>query len=839
MKLPPRLTTLLKSWGRIGTEEPPWGYEPPPWDGGPTRDITDSELNDMLSAHEQWVNSRDSGSPSGCQANLRRANLKGKFLNDRKLQGANLSGADFRGADLNNADLQGTDLRGANLEGAILTAANLQDTLLRGAHLANATLSEATGLLPEQLADTNLRRAKLPDKDFEFEALGKVDELSKNSGVLFLSMLVSCVFTWLTIATTSDPALLANSISSKLPVIDVEIPIVGFYWAAPFLLFGVYLYFHLYLQRLWETMTTLPAIFPDGMSLDRKTHAWLMNDLVRAHFLHLKESRPPFSWVQEKLSVFLGWWVVPLTMLMLWGRYLTRRDWLVTGLHIALLGCTLWAGLLFYRIAVATLRNFPKETIAWRKPWRYYRFYWRGAYGLLVGAELWLFSFAAITTYYKWEKLTNFDPRTPTGVVLDWVRGSSLVDFTEAAVSSKPDEWKKDELYKVKGAYLRNANLHHLAGGSAFLAKADLREANLQEAMLQRADLRAADLIKANLHSADLSGADLQDAYLSEMDLRQTHLTEANLQGAHLSKAQLQNQDLAGVNLRGADLSDANLHRASLNGADLQDAQLSGADLQGAELNGANLQKAGIIGTNLQEADLSSANLRDAVLNEAKLQNARLGDADLQRADLSNADLQNANLMSAKLQNAKLGDAKLQKVDLSNADLQNAILFRAGLQGAELGDANLQSAKLNKAELQDAKLERAQLQNAQLRSVDLQNADLREANLQNTYLRGARLQNADLRGADLQKADLRGADLQNAKLGEVDFEIKTDLRGADLSGANLKSVDLSEVLNLTMDQIRTARIDPETTKLPDYLKQKTPQKQPSTKHGRRRHSKRL
>ncbi len=97
-------------------------------------------------------------------------------------------------------------------------------------------------------------------------------------------MLLGCAYAWLTIATTTDARLLTNSASSPLPIIGTDIPIAWFYWAAPVLLLGLYSYFHLYLQRLWEGLSELPAVFPDGKALHKNAYPWLLNGLVRAHF---------------------------------------------------------------------------------------------------------------------------------------------------------------------------------------------------------------------------------------------------------------------------------------------------------------------------------------------------------------------------------------------------------------------------------------------------------------------------------------------------------------------------------------------------------------------------
>ena len=89
-----------------------------------------------------------------------------------------------------------------------------------------------TGLLADKLAGANLSNAKLPEDIAKFEALDHVAEISKHARNNFLAVLGACVFSWLTIATTTDAALLANRSETALPIIGAKIPIAGFYWAA-------------------------------------------------------------------------------------------------------------------------------------------------------------------------------------------------------------------------------------------------------------------------------------------------------------------------------------------------------------------------------------------------------------------------------------------------------------------------------------------------------------------------------------------------------------------------------------------------------------------------------
>jgi hypothetical protein len=85
------------------------------------------------------------------------------------------------------------------------------------------------------------------------------------------------------------------------------VPIAGFYWVAPVLLAGIYVYFHLYLQRLWEALADLPAVFADGVSIDRKVDPWLLTGLIRRHVRRLRAERSTFARLQTVITVLSAW----------------------------------------------------------------------------------------------------------------------------------------------------------------------------------------------------------------------------------------------------------------------------------------------------------------------------------------------------------------------------------------------------------------------------------------------------------------------------------------------------------------------------------------------------
>ncbi|EXJ16938.1 pentapeptide repeat-containing protein [Imhoffiella purpurea] len=214
-----------------------------------------------------------------------------------------------------------------------------------------------------------------------------------------------------------------------------------------------------------------------------------------------------------------------------------------------------------------------------------------------------------------------------------------------------------------------------------------------------------------------------------------------DLQGRDLRYADFSQSVFWNADLRNAQLQGANLGSAQLQGAHLGSAQLQGANLGSAQLQGANLWSA-----ELQGANLDIARLQGASLTYAKLQGANLLLALMEGADLSNAELWGANLLVAQLQGADLSFAELQGANLGSAQLQGADLSFAELQGANLSKAQLQGADLRKARLQWADLREAQLQGANLREAQLQSANLRGLHVFSTKFEDADVTLADLRG---------------------------------------------------------------------------------------------
>jgi|GEM_PF-1004584 len=463
------------------------------------------------------------------RADLRGANLKGCNLVGVTLSRADLRDADVGKTNLQNANLihancvetsflaanmQGAQLRGANAKHAYMrnvdfSGAMLRDAILCDAELQDSRLHDAVGLRIEQLAGANVSGATLPKAIASFEGLQKVQEASKNARTLFVSMLLACVYALLTVATTQDVQFVTNSSTSPLPILNAQIPIVGFYLVAPLMLLVFATYFHLYLQRLWEALARLPAIFPDGSALDEKAYPWMLNGMVCTHFTHLQNNRPALFQLQSSISVLLAWWAVPVTLLFFLARYLPRQDWGIgTIFQVLLILASVVLALLFQAMAASTLRQEISRHFKWKEASKDVRYFdqLKAAAGYLIlalglggGLVLLLFGF----------------------------RGHAVL--TEVNVSQKPQHWDGVRLHQVKGAQLSKSRLRNARAERAFLVKADLRGSQLQGAKLNGADLRHANFLGANLKDTSFQGASLRNALFSQKQLSDLKKGQADL----------------------------------------------------------------------------------------------------------------------------------------------------------------------------------------------------------------------------------------------------------------------------------------------------------------------
>lgn len=611
--------------------------------------LSASGLREVLNQHGDWL---DSNGETGIQADFSRENLEGADLIDARLQDALLNKTILSRADLMLADLRGASMLQANLE-----ESNLLGTQFQQANLQAAVFHGATGLLSPQLAGTNLFGTILPETTSPYEGLNQVREVGSKAGWLLVLTLLLDGLVWLRIFTTPDSQLLNDSSALPFSGLQTTLPFIPFYLFGPVMILSLYVGFHLFMQRLWDGIAQLPAIFPDGRRLDTCI-PWFARWSARMHFKWLRNLPSPLAFLEEGIAMLLLYWVAPATILLFWGRYLTLEDLRGTTLHVLLVSGAIAAAMNFPKMAgkafgVDTLRLMDKEKSSSRKTALLHK-----SVPLGIGLLLFMLSIGTILGVPHDYRPTAHSPapgiRAWAADAL-WIIGyNPFAQLTEADVSTKPPGWtgREEEIALVKGASFNRLRLRYIQAYGAFLVKAHFWQ------------------------------TDLRDAYLAEADLREANFRQVDLQNAVLDRAKLTRATLPEANLR-----NANLDRADLRDANLSSAVLSGATLLDAILNGANLYKA-----DLRLALLQRASLKQADLREANLENANLTMANLQEAYLISTKLSSANLKNADLSQAILTDTDLRKSDLSGVLLQGAVLRSADLSGASLQGADLRGA---------------------------------------------------------------------------------------------------------------------------------------------------
>src|SRR6266436_4475327 len=269
------------------------------------------DLAEILDQHKIWV---ESGAESGVKADLCGVNLEKADLTGVNLQGAHLHRTNLAGADLSMANLRGVSLVRSNLQNA-----NLLGTELRGANLMGANLYGAEGLWFGRLGGTNLFDAVLPESISAVDTSKAISDATKIARWFYFLTVGASLLCCLLIACTTDVRLLLNTS------------------ALPFMRLGNVL-----------PMTGLPAVFPDGQTLE-KDGPWYLMGLVRRHFRWQGESRSAMIAFETVLSTVLAYWIVPSTLFLYWFRYLPRQDFRGTLLHVLLMTLS---------VATATCMNF-------------------------------------------------------------------------------------------------------------------------------------------------------------------------------------------------------------------------------------------------------------------------------------------------------------------------------------------------------------------------------------------------------------------------------------------------------------------------------------------------
>jgi uncharacterized protein YjbI with pentapeptide repeats len=478
----------------------------------------------------------------------------------------------------------------------------------------------------------------------------------------------------LCVATTTDPRLILDGQTIPIARLGNILPINAFYLIAPIFLVVFFVRFQFLLLRVWSSMAALPAVFPDGQTVEQGG-PWYLMGLVRRHFRWLRETKTPVSWLENAIATLLAYWAVPATIAIFWMRYLVRQDMRGTSLHVLffVLSVSVATGLpsLVSRvIRSGEVRRTTPRTVArmalltLRAP-------------IAFGLALLLLSCGVIlgipADSDASRKYFSASPRRWAAEAFRLVGYRPYADLIEATLVPP----------HARGASASSSNAL-MPNGSSTSANANANEAPGEGvgAKLNENSLRYARGYRAVLSGARLWRADLVGAYLTEADLRNANMREAHLRDAVLDHARADHALLIS-----ADGSNANLTGADLRGSDMTYAIFENASFAGGKLGGASLYGSNLKHTNWLRADLTRSDMRDTQMQEARL---------------SLANLELTDFSGAKLAGAQFGGAQCKGTILLGADLRNTDMRGAAFPGAVLRDAPIDGSQLDGADFRGA-----------------------------------------------------------------------------------------------------------------------------------------
>ena len=457
---------------------------------------------------------------------------------------------------------------------------------------------------------------------------------------VYLTFLLVGVYLAILVGATTDEQLLRGT-GAILPIIQLQLPIVGVYIVAPvgFLFLYLNLLIQLYLlsQKLHELEEYINKLPQDQQAKERK--------LIYSFPFNIMLVGKPEGLVRLLVAIMVKFSVIgfPIVLLLAFQlRFLPYHNQIITWIHrIVVIMCLILLWIMWPKIMTPTAKWL--DWLKMTKERGILRFT-SHALTITSGIVLSVMTFFICTTIFivpgcwlesKSERLLK------TGKLVQWIFNEQETVqhfFGRKQSLPLPRSWfpfhrnldlreytlvKEAPTSEVMAGYIQSGK------GAVMAWKEHAKGLDLRDR-----DLRGASFNKSSLYKADLRGAKLQGANLYFAQLQGAILTSAKLQGANLSFANLQAANLSSANLQGANLSSANLQGANLWLSRLQAADLSSSSLHGADskwnygnegfsiaplvyflkkgktqFQGANLMFAKIGGADFTAADLDLSNL--------------------------------------------------------------------------------------------------------------------------------------------------------------------------------------------------------------------------------------
>lgn len=492
----------------------------------------------------------------------------------------------------------------------------------------------------------------MADKDktidpYDVEALEKsLNDSATRVSTIWVSYLVFGLYVVIAAGSVTHRQLFLED-PVKLPILNIDLPLVGFFILAPILFIVVHAYVLIQIVLLART----GAAYNDAV--DRHVKLTVDNARVRQRLANTLFAQIFAGSSREREGV-LGWllhamaWatlaVAPLAILLTCEFKLLpyHSHWATWG-HRILITLEFMICMLFW----LSVRQRPNELL------RHYvlRRWWICLPAVFVAISFVLFYGAILSfpgeqhaSWTRWsDKSTDIRSSNLTICNHRNIVGT-LYSPTFDRLSLPREDFVDDEkLAKIESATRERKLPAHSGERARIFRDRDLRCGNFEGADLRRVDFTGADLRGARLVRAELQGTTFERAYL-----QYSNLSWARLQSTNFTNAQLQGSEMEGAQLQSAYFDRTILQGTALSNSDFQNATIVESHMQGATLRNANFQGASFFGVQLQGADMWRSRFQGTEF---------YADSQLQATDFSDTQLAGASFRDSQLNLARFNRA--------------------------------------------------------------------------------------------------------------------------------------------------------------------------------------
>ncbi len=451
----------------------------------------------------------------------------------------------------------------------------------------------------------------------DFEEIQKaLNEASGKASALWVAFITFELYLAIAFGSVTHRALFLEE-TIKLPVLNVDLPLAGFFIVAPAVLVIFHFYVFLQLLALAERAKSYNELLKKQPASDNDAVRQRLDGFLILQFL-VGPSKQRKGYVGLCLRLVAWITLVGAPILILLQGQITFLPY-----HQQLI---LWVLRLWILVDLLVIWFFwnpvrsDDDSIVKQIP----AAAWWTVGGIATGFVV-VFSICNAT--FPGEYVDRFFTSPPLRTLLfegpvEEVSGRPRSLFSNRLILTDqifvdPDKLDKTEVsHSFRGRDLRGV----------VLTRADLRKADFTGAMLNGANFDSAKLRNARF-GCEATGA--RRASLLWPDdgcawLQDASFAEASLQGVNFERARLEGADFRKALVQGASFIEAHLHGASFIGANLIATNFEMAVLQGANFDGARLQGDNFHQTKAQGAKFDRAHLQGATISDAKLTLATL-----------------------------------------------------------------------------------------------------------------------------------------------------------------------------------------------------------------------